>query len=332
MNKLRNILVAFLILSPAFALAQVVPDPVQYTVYPETPGPNEQVSIEAQGVGGFLGNANVTWSQDGKTVKSGVGESTYTFTTGALGKQTTIHVSISSPTQGDFSQTFRISPSLVNLVWEADTTVPPLFKGKALYSPGSPLRVVAFPVVYSGSNRVASNALSYKWSLDGEPAVAQSGLGRSSIVFNGDELNQTETVSVDVYYGPSLVAHGDISIPATTPSIVLYERDPLRGTLYDTAFPSLINLLGKEITLQAQPFYFARPDLANGSITYSWQLNGEDITGPDTASGILTLRQTGSGAGGAQVSVGLQSYATDTFVQQANAALHILFGGTNNNL
>lgn len=326
MHNLRK-LIFFAMFAPALALAQVS-EPVQYAVAPEAPGPNQEVVIEMQGVGSFLGDAEITWRKDGTVVAQGAGITRYSFTTGGLGTRTNVDVAVDSPTHGTFRRTFSFNPSLVNLVWEADTTVPPLFLGKALYSAGSPLRVLALPVVYSGPSRIAASALSYRWSLNDEPLVEQSGLGRSTVSFAGDQLRDAEGVSVDVYYGNAKVAYGSVVIPAATPALVLYQRDPLRGLMLDAAFPPVINLLTSEITLQAEPFYFSRIDRAGGSLVYAWQLNGQDAAGPDAANGVLTLRQTGSGQGSAAVGVSLQNYGQDTFVQQAETALQLVFGAS----
>ncbi len=146
MKLLRDLALLVLLGAPALAGAQSLPDPVQYAVAPEVPGPNQSVVIEVQGVGQLLGNSTITWSNNGTVAQRGTGLSRYSFTTGALGSRTTISVAIQS-TQGTFTHTFVFVPSLVNLVWEANTTVPPLYRGKALYSAGSPLKVVAVPVV-----------------------------------------------------------------------------------------------------------------------------------------------------------------------------------------
>ncbi len=313
--------------APAYAQAQTLPAPIQYVVYPETPGPNQSVSIEAQGVGSFLGDADITWTKDGKTVQSGVGVRTYTFTTGALGQKTTIGVSIDS-SQGAFSKIFSFTPSLINLVWEADTTIPPFYLGKALYSAGSSYKVVAFPTVYSGSSRIVPSALSYQWSRAGDGVPDQSGLGRYIFAGQGDQLQAGEEVSVDVYYGASKVGHGEVSIPASDPQIILYERDALRGAIYDTAMPQAISLQANEITLQAEAYYFSVAAKKAGTVSYAWTLNGEDTAGPDTARGILTLRQSGSGAGSATIGVAMQNTNPDQFVQTAKTALQIVFGAT----
>ena len=320
------LLVVGLLAAPA-AYAQALPAPIQYVVYPEVPGPNQTVNIEAQGVGSFLGDADITWTHDGKTVQSGVGVRTYTFTTGALGQKTTIGISIDS-SQGLFSKTFSFTPSLINLVWEADTTIPPFYLGKALYSAGSSYKVVAFPTVYSGSSRISPNALSYQWSHAGDSVPDQSGLGRYVFTGQGDQLQAGEDVSVDVYYGASKVGTAAVSIPVSDPKIVLYERDALRGAIYDAAMPQAISLQANEITLQAEPYYFSVAAKNAGTLSYAWTLNGEDMSGPDTARGILTLRQSGSGAGSAAIGVTMQNTNPDQFVQTATAALQIVFGAS----
>src|ERR1044071_5553392 len=100
MLKIRAVFIALSLLAPAYALAQVTTDPVQYVVTPEVPGPNQSVTIEVQGVGTFLGDATISWQKDGKAVQSGVGSHTYTFVTGALGSATRVRVDIRSQTSG----------------------------------------------------------------------------------------------------------------------------------------------------------------------------------------------------------------------------------------
>lgn len=311
--------------------AQVVPPPVQYVLAPEAPGPYEPVIIEAQGVGSFMGSANITWSQDGKVMKTGVGERTYSFKTGGIGQRTVVRVNIDS-SQGFFTQSFVFNPSRINLVWEADTTVPPFFLGKARYSAGSDYKVVAYPTVYSGSSRISAAALSYQWFYRGEPVPDMSGLGRNIFTHTGDQLQASEEVAVDVYYGSAKVGRAELSIPVSNPMIVLYQRDPLRGVLYDEALPATgISLIAKEITVQAEPFFFATAAKQSGLIPFVWTINDTETTGPDSSQGILTLRQTGSGTGSATLGVSMQNSNPDQFVQTAQTSMQIVFGATQGN-
>lgn len=319
------ILATFFVAASAHAQFSAVPDPVQYIVAPETPGPDAPVYIEAQGVGSFLGNSTITWTENGSVASTGVGDANFQLTTGPVGTATTVHVEIDS-SQGTFTHDWVFAPSVVDLVWEADTSVPLFYVGKPLYSSGSTLKVVAFPTIVSGTSLVPASQLSFQWSLDGSLVPASSGLGKNTYIFQGDEVHNSEDVSVDIYFNGNDVGSGDIVIPATTPQIVFYDADPLRGELLDFALPSSFNLNASEVTLQAEPYYFANSSLNSGALSYAWTLNGNDTAGPDSPKGVLTLRQTGTGAGSASVGVSIQNTESDKFTQAAQSALNIVFG------
>ncbi len=328
MLKLRNIFIVLSLLGAAVAHAQTAPgtDPVQYIVAPETPGPNEPVQITVQGVGSFLGDAAITWTINGKVVQSGTGLSTISFTTGALGTQSVVRLSISSATQGSIVHTFVFTPSVTNMLWEADTSVPPLFAGKALYSAGSALRIIALPTIIIAGKKVAPESLSYQWSVNDNPVPAASGTGKNTLSYTGDQLQDGESVAVDVYFGSLKVGRGTIAIPVSNTQIVLYAKDPLRGVVYDQAVPQNIALNGKEITLQAQPYFFANSSIKNNTVAWSWTLNDAPVTGPSSDKGLLTLRQTGTGQGSATLGVALQNQDSSMLIQSAKATLQLVFG------
>jgi hypothetical protein len=310
----------------AYAQSSFVPAPVQYLVSPETPSPNTQVTIEAQGVGTFLGDSTITWTKDGKVSLHGAGERVFTFTTGNIGTQTRIRVQILSKTQGTLTQDWVFIPSSITMLWEADTSVPPMYRGKAFYSGGSNVKVVALPTIVVNGKALSAGSFSYQWTLDDSPLPQQSGLGKNTLGFTGNQLQPQEVVEVAVYYGASKVGYGQVVLPATTPQILLYDKDPLRGLLLDTALPGAISMTAKEFTIQAVPYYFANSSLRSGAATYAWTLNGEDTTGPNASKGMLTLRQTGSGAGSATIGVTVQNSDSNMLVQAAQNAIQVLFG------
>ncbi len=327
MRKILFIILGVLLATQVHA--QAVPDPIQITVTPETPAPGEQVQITLEGVGAFLGDAMITWKENGVAKLTGAGERVYTFTAGVLGSQTRIDITINSQVQGIIERALYFRPSTVELLWEADTTVPLFSKNKPLYSAGAQLKVVAFPNVVVNNSLVAPQSLSFQWSRNDTAAPAQSGLGRNTFTFEGDQLKPAEIVTVDVYFGGTRVGSGAVNIPAVNPVLVMYNRDPLRGLVIDQAFPSAIALTGKEITIQAEPYYFSRSSNNAGLLQYTWNLNGEEIVGPDTARGILTLRQSGEGAGGATIQINLTNNDPERLLQTTDATLQILFGQSN---
>jgi hypothetical protein len=328
-QRLALVVVALGLLSAQSVFAQSIApntDPLQFTINPETPGPNQTVQIQINGVGNFLGDATITWQVNGKVVASGVGGSAFSFITGGLGSETAVHVVINSPLKGTFVRDLSFIPTAVNLLWESKTNVPPFFKGKALYSAGSSVKVLALPTVVANGSTISSNNLSFQWKLNGKPLPSQSGKGHDTLLFNGDVLRGNEQVGVDVYLSDVKVGSGSVKITTSKPQLVVYEHDPLRGTLFDSALPDTISLNHKEITLEAIPYFFSADSVAAGSLTYNWTLNGQDTTGPDTERGMLTLRQAGSGNGSAVVTISMDNTDANKFLQSARNELRIFFG------
>ncbi|MEI6864007.1 MAG: hypothetical protein WCK46_01365 [Candidatus Adlerbacteria bacterium] len=319
-------LALFFIGVPCVHAQSAVPDPLQFIVSPENPGPNQLVNIEVNGVGQFLGNSDMVWQQNGKAVAAFAGKKSFSFTTGGVGFITQIHLIINSPALGVMTHDFVFNPSVVNLVWEADTYTPLLYKGKALYSGGSNLHVTAFPTVMVGGKLAETNKLSFQWRRGDDLVTDASGLGRNSFAFQGDQLQTEEDISVKVYSGTTAVGEGDIVVPASAPQVLMYNKDPLRGELLDEGMQNSVSLQQKEITLQAEPYFFSNTSVQRKALVYTWQLSGQETTGPNAAQGILTLRQTGSGGGQADLSVSVQNTDTSKFVQSADASLQLLFG------
>ncbi|MCX6819920.1 MAG: hypothetical protein NT019_01365 [Candidatus Adlerbacteria bacterium] len=326
-HKLLIGIFALFFVTTSLAHAQsAVPDPLQFIISPENPGPNQLVNIEVNGVGQFLGNSSLTWQENGKVVEAFAGQQSFTFTTGGVGAVTYIHLVINSPTLGVMTRDFVFNPSVVNLVWEADTYTPLLYVGKPLYSAGSNLRVVAFPTVMLGGKLVDPAKLSFQWKRNDTPDTSASGLGKTAFSFQGDQLQTEEDISVTIYSGNSAVGRGDIVIPASAPQVVLYARDPLRGELLEEGLRDKASLAQKEITLQAEPYFFATNSVKNKTLVYTWQLNDQETTGPAAAQGMLTLRQTGSGSGAADIGVTVQNTNTTQLIQAADTRLQLVFG------
>ncbi len=326
-----SLITAFLWAGVAHAQFSNAPDPVQYSVSPEIPGPNQKVYIEIKGIGSFLGNSTITWQENGKIISSGLGITSFTLTTAGVGSATRVRVTISSPGESTITHDFNFAPSVVYLTWEADTSTPLFYKGKSLYSAGSQLKVVAIPFVVTGSSLVASNRLSFQWTHNDDKVPNKSGLGKNVLLLSGDQLQSNERVSLEVLYGGQKVGYAEIVVPAVTPQVLLYARNPLRGELLERALPPAFNLNTNEVTLQAEPYFFANRSVSAGNISYSWTINGHDTAGPDSTRGLLTLRQSGQGSGAAVVGITIQNLDDDKMVQSARQALQITFGESTGN-
>ncbi len=299
---------------------------VRIKVSPEVPGPDTPVTIELQDTSSSLADTLITWELDGKEVLSGVGRHSFSFTTGSVGEERFVSVRAEKGGEALFERDFVFRPGVVTLAWEADTYAPPFYKGKTLASPGADIRVFAMTDIRDAFGKpMGEGDLMFLWERDGTKLADRSGIGRSSFLFTGNQLLNGERITVVVRRRDGeVVGKGSIFIPYIDPVIYFYERNPLRGILYETRLPSQVTVGGEEFTLVAEPYFASARTRSDGSLSYAWNVGGSPVEG---ARGLVTLRSEG-GEGGATVSLSMQHVLRSRLLQAADASLDVLFSGT----
>lgn len=290
-------------------------------IIPSYPSPNETVFVNLTLYTDDLNSADITWYQNGKSVLSGKGETKYSFKTGSVGEETKIEIKIKLLSGASFSKSFTLNPASVNLVWEANSFVPPFYRGKALHPRQGSLKIVAMPEFVKGGKRVLPPNLVYQWSSGINVYQDQSGYGKSVIILNGSLLGRAEDIEVLVTDPVNnLVAQGFIDISPIDPEIVFYENSPYYGHLFDVAIDNPFNLKSEEVQIVAAPYYFTKD--GGSSLLYNWRLNGQiipDLTGSRTA----VFRKPEDKKG--QSIVSLQVENTNRILQQADGGLIMNF-------
>jgi hypothetical protein len=151
---------AFSVIFFGFKVQAVSVNSVSVNVQPENPTPYENVTISLVSYASNLDSVLINWSLNGKTVLAGIGKKEFSMKAGADGSTSTITVSISLP-DGMIEKKILIKPNLMVLLWQAnDSYVPPFYKGKAMPSPESEVKVVAMPDVVNSKN------MTYSWQKD----------------------------------------------------------------------------------------------------------------------------------------------------------------------
>ena len=295
-----------------------------FNIFPQSPGPNTDVSVGIQSFIYDLNSSNIKWSVNGGVVKEGVGEKSISFSTGNLGEVYNISVSARTSSGILFSKQTTIRPAIVDIIWETDGYVPPFYKGKRLYSPESKITVVAI-TNFIDSNGVAvsrDNAV-YNWSNNKDPLVRFSGFGKKSLSVTGSLFENTETFSLTVNSSDGgFSAKGDIAIPAISPGIVFYENNPLYGILYNSAITGGVNMRGDEMTVLAVPYFFSGTSGNNFGLNFNWLMNGGEVR-PTEASDQITLRREGGASGRANLSLTVRN--KDKILQASTAQISISF-------
>lgn len=267
--------------APEIGQAQLIgisENDVSVGIYPESPQPKDPVTVTIETYSFNLDNSNTKWYVNGNLAQEGKGLKTLTFQVGNLGQTSNVRIVIDSD-KGQLIKTIAITPSVVTIVWEADTYTPPFFKGKALFSHQSTITFMAQPQLVTGGRTLNPANLIYTWSKEGTVLGSQSGYGKQTLTLTGSVISRSMKVMVEVQDPTSgATASGVIQVDPIEPEVSMYIVDPLYGVQYNKAIKGNLPLNGKEVTLTAVPYFFSNAESESGSISYNWSINSNTIS------------------------------------------------------
>jgi hypothetical protein len=210
----------------------------------------------------------------------------------------------------------------VDLVWEANSYVPPFYQGKALHPRQGSLKIVALPNFVKDGRRILPQNLVYEWSNDVDVFQSQNGYGRNVLILNGSLLGKTEKVEV-LITDPvnNLVAHSFINIAPVNPEIIFYENDPYYGHIFDLAIGNTFELKKDEVQILTAPYFFTKEN--NSLLKYEWRLNASSVSNL-SGSRTAVFRKPEDQKSGTSI-VFLRVENTNRILQQADKNLNIVF-------
>lgn len=268
------------------ALIPPVMETVSLSVSPKYPGAHERV-VATVSTSGDKSSYAYIWDINGETVAQGAGITTLAFDTGALGDPTEIVVRVVGENGVKKGEATRVVyPAEVDLVWEAQTAVPPFYAGRPL--PGRESRISLLAVPFFGG--ISGDALLYEWEVNGKKLTNESGYGKSSVVVPVPSYQTAFTISVRVSTrSGSHITEEVVRISPQESFAVVYERLPLSGINFRTAAGGTVPFLENEIVFRAYPLFVRNPDV----LTYEWDINGTPFINAE-APRYLTLRKEGA--------------------------------------
>ncbi len=242
-------------------------------ISPENPGPNEKVSAEIVSYSFDVNRSSIAWILDGTAKLSGRGEKKFSFSTGNSGSKTTLRASIVTEKGISLEKILTFRPAGLEILWEAGTFTPPFYKGKALLSPESTIKITAFPEFIYNGEKISPANLIYDWEINSKKKTDMSGYGKRTISYKLSSFSREEDIKVTVSsYSKTIVAEKRIKIVATSPKIVFYQENPLEGAQYNKALEKENDLFGGEISVRAEPYFFSNSNL--NQLSYQWKMNG----------------------------------------------------------
>lgn len=292
---------------------------------PEYVGPNERVTLRASSAFIDLPESDITWSANGKTIARGAGVSSAEITTGSMGSSVSIVVSARAPDGMRASGSARLRPAELDLLWEADSYVPPFYRGRALPSPGTEIRMQAVPRFGSS---VSDKDVAYTWRRNGAIVGNASGKGRSFAAFQAPTLFGSDTISVEARPPDGTVAGGQVRLSSQEPELALYESHPIFGIMFNRIFGSKNAVSGGEASFVAIPYFADADRRDDGQLRYSWRVNGQAIAADTVRPSEITINSERSD-GSARLE-GVLRHATN-FLTDSKSAWDISFGADSSN-
>jgi hypothetical protein len=278
-------------------------------IIPPNPGPNEMVTIYLKSFSFNINTADIEWSVDGKKISGGVGATSFKTTTKGLGGSTIITAVIIPTSSIPITKTISITPMSVDLLWQAtDSIVPPFYRGKAMPTSESKLKIVALPQIVSlAGSLISPENLMYSWKEEYQERGPNSGYGKNVFSTEMDYLNDTKQITVDVSSrdGGSATS-GSIEIIPTNPEIRLYASSPLYGPLTDKALTDSYTVENSDTSIIAMPYFFSPGNPSSSLLEYKWQLNGSPIDTPSTPNSLFLHRESGA-AGSATLDLAINN-------------------------
>lgn len=303
-------------------------DLVNIQMVPEIPKAGEIVYVFLTSYAINIDLTEITWRVNGKTIKSGTGQKTFSFKMGEIGKTTTLSILIKTVSDGIVEKTFSLKPVSVDLIWQSDSFVPPFYKGKAMFSHQNTLTVVAVPhIIGSNGSEISSKNLVYKWKKNGSVIEDASGFGRNTYSFEGSLISRPVDIRVEVSSSGGL-GYAIMNLRPVDPYIVLYKKDPLYGIEFQKALQGDVELKGSnEISVIGMPFLFNLEEISSDFLPYNWQINGSSIDTGDEGN-VQTFRKKEGVSGSSRISISLES--PNKILQSANSYFNLIFSEKNN--
>ena len=286
--KFKYLLVAAFLLLATAVNAQLSND-IQITVTPPNPAPNEQATITVKSFAYNLDNVLISWSENGRTVASGIGKKSFSTVAPAAGAESTITASISLP-GGRTEVTAVLRPSVMVLLWEAtDSYVPPFYRGKALPTTDSEVKVVAMPEIRSGAGYSPPGNMTYNWKRDYTNSVDGSGYGKNFFIYTNDYLEDVSNISVTASTIDQISSiNANINIGVASPKILFYKNDNALGTLWNAVLPDTHKIQGQEI-VEAIPYFISPKELQHPALVWNWFINDDRIRVVNAKKNIMPL-------------------------------------------
>lgn len=305
---------------PAYAVS---PESIIVNVTPATPAPYEEVTISLSTYAANLDTVSISWIVNGKSTLSEIGRKSFTVNAGGPGSSITITIHIFLP-DGQITKTVVIRPSTTTLLWQAeDSYVPPFYRGKALPSTGSKIKVVAIPEFGTANAAPNPKNVTYFWKKDFDNEPEASGYGKNSYTYIHDFLDGANNISVEAMtVDQQYASSASVTVDTIEPEIVFYKKDPELGTRWESVIPPQHTLSGQEIIV-ASPYFISPKNIMRPELAWSWYINDTPVVIQSFIKNVMPLQAEAGSSGLSKLKLEIEN--TEKFLPTINKEITIQF-------
>lgn len=242
--------------------------------------PGSLITLSLKNTSIPLETKNISWLENGSLSEQGLGKATHTLTLGEAGTHTTVTVVVDGE---DANADITLVPAMVDLVWEAQSYVPPFYKGRTFPSPGTTITAEALPYFTKDGTIIDRGSVYFTWKYNEQLLQTQSGPGKSSITLNAPEFAEEGVLSVEAQTVDGIFsASKKVRIPTTEPYMTLYPVNPLIGVDFLRGGRSTVQTPDTESTFVLFPYFASIKDLLDPIANISWTIDGNPATAETT--------------------------------------------------
>jgi len=296
---------------------------IDVRVAPENPSPGEDTTITLTSYASNLNSVIISWFVNGKKATSGIGIKSFTTKAPNAGSENTVRAVVNLP-DGEIEKIITLRPGIMTLLWQAeDSYVPPFYKGKALPTIDSAIKVVAIPELRNKTGAINPKTMLYSWQRNYTNDAEGSGYGKNSFTYINDYLEDSDTIgvtasTVDGQY--SSVAN--ISIGTVQPKILFYKRDSVLGTLWERSLPRVHKINGEEVVV-AEPYFLSPKEIQSPRLVWNWLINNTPVTISRGPKNVIPLRIESGTSGTSKLRLEIEN--KDQILERAEKEIDIEF-------
>lgn len=247
-------------------------DLILSTQFPE---PNTTVTVTVSAYGYDTKNATISWFVNGKVISSSQNQKSLDVSTGANGDSVIVEARLTTADLGTHSMKRVIVPSAVDIIAEPDTYIPKTYVGRPLATAGNPVRLIAVAQLYTAGKLIPKKDILFTWALNGQVLFGGAQLGTDVTTITMPKYGEAEVTVIAEAQGGTRSARSSYTLLPTKPRLLFYEESTLYGTVM--ASPKHFTSSKDETAIVAEPYYLNRATVGNGSLSYTWRVDGSTV-------------------------------------------------------